>query len=413
MKNSKENIISDLKIKINEFKSRIKNNKLNCSEEDNNNIQINLSTLKNFYKAQNVDNLDNNQNSINQILNNKSNLINNNIQYREKGEKIRSNSSSTNNFMKNKNYLDFDIDEIIKNNKNSKKEKIINQNTNSKSIKSKTFVNFDDLKINKNINNSKLTNYIKNNSNKKFIELNLSSKKSEHSSMPHTDRNNNYTNKEKNYYEENFSEPNIIINNTNHNYFQLQSKLSDFMNEIKLSNKNYKNSLIKPKPSIKNDKYKYNLNFLNDTSNNKENYFSNKKSVNKYHRNNFNLKDLLSEKSHNNNDRRERFSSNNRKIISLYKNSKLDFHKNLGNNNNNLMMNLNNKTLSNFNFNYSNKNNLNLYDNNINSIYKDILQLKYNIQNLSNEDINNFPISVYKEIKELYNLLYIKFFKNN
>ena len=77
------------------------------------------------------------------------------------------------------------------------------------------------------------------------------------------------------------------------------------------------------------------------------------------------------------------------------------------------MMNLNNKTLSNFNFNYSNKNNLNLYDNNINSIYKDILQLKYNIQNLSNEDINNFPISVYKEIKELYNLLYIKFFKNN
>ena len=231
--------------------------------------------------------------------------------------------------------------------------------------------------------------------------------------MPHTDRNNNYTNKEKNYYEENFSEPNIIINNTNHNYFQLQSKLSDFMNEIKLSNKNYKNSLTKPKPSIKNDKYKYNLNFLNDTSNNKENYFSNKKSVNKYHRNNFNLKDLLSEKSHNNNDRRERFSSNNRKIISLYKNSKLDFHKNLGNSNNNLMINLNNKTLSNFNFNYSNKNNLNLYDNNINSIYKDILQLKYNIQNLSNEDINNFPISVYKEIKELYNLLYIKFFKNN
>ena len=74
---------------------------------------------------------------------------------------------------------------------------------------------------------------------------------------------------------------------------------------------------------------------------------------------------------------------------------------------------MNNKTLSNFNYFNHNTNSLNSYDKINNSIYKEISQLKYSIQNLSNEDINNLPFSVYKEIKELYNLLYIKFFKNN
>ena len=256
MKNSKEKIISDLKTKIKDFKSKIKKNKLDDNKEEKNdisNIQINLSSLKNLYKTKKEDNLNNNKDSINfLLLNNKEN---------EKRGNIRSNSTSSNNFKPDKNYLDFDIDKLIKKDKKNKKNEyennFISQNTdsNSKSIKSKTFVNFDDLISNKNINGSNL----KTHTNKSFIKLNLSSKKSSSylSSMSNTDRNYNYNNNKANkkLYEDNFSEPNIIINNTNHNYFQLQSKLLDFMNEIKLSNKSnkniYKNAFSLTKPSIK------------------------------------------------------------------------------------------------------------------------------------------------------------------
>ena len=43
----------------------------------------------------------------------------------------------------------------------------------------------------------------------------------------------------------------------------------------------------------------------------------------------------------------------------------------------------------------------------------DIHKIKYTIQNLSNREINNLPISIFKEMKELYDLIYIKFLKDN
>jgi len=54
-------------------------------------------------------------------------------------------------------------------------------------------------------------------------------------------------------------------------------------------------------------------------------------------------------------------------------------------------------------------------DNSINSNINmnDIHHIKYMIQNLSSNEINNFTISVFKEIKELYDLIYMKFLKNN
>ena len=66
---------------------------------------------------------------------------------------------------------------------------------------------------------------------------------------------------------------------------------------------------------------------------------------------------------------------------------------------NNIVSNLNNKSsLSNFNYNY-NKNSFNDYENKNNYlILNDIHNLKYTLQNLSNEDINNLPFSIYKEI---------------
>ena len=51
----------------------------------------------------------------------------------------------------------------------------------------------------------------------------------------------------------------------------------------------------------------------------------------------------------------------------------------------------------------------NSYDLNMNDIHK----VKYMIQNLSSDQINNLPISVFREMKDLYDLIYRKFLKNN
>ena len=73
--------------------------------------------------------------------------------------------------------------------------------------------------------------------------------------------------------------------------------------------------------------------------------------------------------------------------------------------------------MNNFNKRNIRKNILNEFEdnktNNINLNMDDIHKIKYMIQNLSNEEINNMPISVFKEMKELYEIIYKKFLKNN
>jgi len=350
----------------------------------------------------------------------------NNIKYndyiRENGNKEiikqNSNSKSSSNIIQNKNYLDFDIDKIINQNKKPKKEKseynFINPPTELNTTKYKSFVNLDELKIGQNKKQSDLMNYNRNLSNKNFIKLNLSLKKGTNiSNKSNTDRNyriiNSYNTD--NLYEQNFSEPNKIKNNKNNN--KLKTKLSDFMNEIKLSNdkkmSNIRHSLIKP--AIKEDNSKYNLNFLSNNCNNEENY--SKKSYNKIYQNNFNLKDIFNNNIIlNNKNEQIRYSSHSKNMSSYQKSSIINnnFEKN------NIVSNLNNKSsLSNFNYNYNyNKNSFNDYENKNNYlILNDIHNLKYTLQNLSNEDINNIPFSIYKEIEELYYLINLKFFKNN
>ena len=454
MSNTKQEIISELKSKLTQFKSKYKNNNLEDSTKGDDiiNMEINMDTLKNYYKIPKENNTNIKEN-LNQIINNNNeinfdndNLTNNNSDSSKKLKKydnakynnyikdssllnknalhnnsnkdlLKLNSTSTSNFINsnNKNYLDFDIGEIIKQSKKQKKEK---SNLNftkecmdsNQHLKSKTFVNFDELNINHHKKQSNLLNYNNNlSSRKNFIKLNLSSKKN----ISNTDRNHRFINNfnTDNLYEENLSEPNINKNDTNNNYFKFQSKLTDFMNEIKLPNNNknsFKNRFSLNKPTIKIDKSKYNLDFLinNDNKDNKENYYINKKNdkINK-----FNLKEILNYDTYNENEKIR--SSSNKKNASFYNLSKF----NINNYSTNNLMNLNNKTLSKFNHYNSNIYNLNTFENdkNNNLIYNDIRNLKYSIQNMSNEDINNLPLSVYKEIKELYNLLYIKFFKNN
>ena len=454
MSNTKQEIISELKNKLTQFKSKYKNNNLedNTKGDDIINMEINMDTLKNYYKIpkenntnikENLNQIINNNNEINidndNITNNNSDsskilkkydnvkynnyikdssLLNKNALHNNSNKDLlKLNSTSTSNFINsnNKNYLDFDIDEIIKQSKKQKKEKSDLNFTkermdSNQHLKSKTFVNFDEININHHKKQSNLLNYNNNlSSRKNFIKLNLSSKKN----ISNTDRNYRFINNfnTDNLYEENLSEPNINKNDINNNYFKFQNKLTDFMNEIKLPNNdknNFKNRFSLNRPIIKIDKSKYNLDFLinNDNKDNKENYYINKKNdkINK-----FNLKEILNYDIYNENEKVR--SSSNKKNVSFYNLSKF----NINNYSTNNLMKINNKTLSKFNYYNSNLYNLNSFENdkNNNLIYNDIRNLKYSIQNLSNEDINNLPLSVYKEIKELYNLLYIKFFKNN
>ena len=216
---------------------------------------------------------------------------------------------------------------------------------------------------------------------------------------------------------DNFSESNIFKNDKNdNNYFKHNTKLSDFMSEIKTKNsiKYYNKSFSLTNPIIKNDKSNYNLNFLEKNSNNNNNsHYINigKKTEYKFYHNNF-LNDIINSNNSNNRQSSNFFSE--RKAFSPY--SKIN---NFGNTNNfhNFSSNLSNQSLKTFynynsinsNYNYS-KTFENVNNNNLN--YNDINRLKYSIQNLSEEDINKLPMAIYNEVKDLYYLIHIKFFKN-
>ena len=373
MSNSKQKIISELKSKITQFKSKLKSHK-STNDQDEPKTQEEL-ILKLPINKISKDFINNKENKTNNIV--KNNQI--------KPCKIeRANSTFTSSFNITKKYLDFDFDKLLNKTK-----------TNSNS---KTNIYIDGLN---NINK-----------NKTFINLNLNTKKI----ISQTDRQkelfNNFNNEYINKYEANYTEPSV------YNYNTIKSKNNNFIFHNKFYSKNYvlplsrtqnERERLSAKPEIRTDVSRYNLNFmmnnynksknrkniaklfysnsLNKIENNKENYSKNINTIlkNDIRKNNFDALNGLNNKY--------LTSSNTIYNYNTY-NAFNNFNK--GNKRKNFFSEVENNNSTNC-------------DINLNDIHR----IKYMIQNLSSQQINNLPISVFKEMKELYDLIYMKFLKNN
>ena len=376
MSNSKQKIISELKSKISQFKSKLKSPKPKNDQDEQKTEEeliLKLPLNKNISK---------------EINSNKENINNNNIILNRqiKPSKIeRANSTCATSFNINKKYLDFDFDKLLSKTKTN----------------SKTNICLDEL------NHS--------NKNKTFINLNLNTKTitertNRQKELFNSFNNNEYLNK----YEANHTEPNAY----NFNYNTLKSKNNNLFQNNFFSKNNItpltkiqnERERLSAKPEIKTNVSRYNLNFMmNDYNKNK----SRKNSAKLFYNNSINKIE----------NSKENYSMNINNIL----------NGNTRKNNFNVLNDINNKyltssnTVYNFNsynaynsFNKGNKrknyifeceNNNNSINSNIN--VNDIHRIKYMIQNLSSNEINNLPISVFKEMKELYDLIYMKFLKNN
>ena len=375
MSNSKQKIISELKSKISQFKSKLKSPKpKNDQDEQKTEEELILKLPLNKISKE--------------INSNKENINNNIILNRQiKPSKIeRANSTCATSFNINKKYLDFDFDKLLSKTKTN----------------SKTNICLDEL------NHS--------NKNKTFINLNLNTKTitertNRQKELFNSFNNNEYLNK----YEANHTEPNAY----NFNYNTLKSKNNNLFQNNFFSKNNItpltkiqnERERLSAKPEIRTNVSRYNLNFMmNDYNKNK----SRKNSAKLFYNNSINKIE----------NSKENYSMNINNIL----------NGNTRKNNFNVLNDINNKyltssnTVYNFNsynaynsFNKGNKrknyifefenNNNNSINSNIN--VNDIHRIKYMIQNLSSNEINNLPISVFKEMKELYDLIYMKFLKNN
>ncbi len=375
MSNSKQKIISELKSKISQFKSKLKSPKpKNDQDEQKTEEELILKLpLNNISK---------------EIKSNKENINNNNIILNRQIKPLkieRANSTCATSFNINKKYLDFDFDKLLSKTKTN----------------SKTNICLDEL------NHS--------NKNKTFINLNLNTKTitertNRQKELFNSFNNNEYLNK----YEANHTEPNAY----NFNYNTLKSKNNNLFQNNFFSKNNItpltkiqnERERLSAKPEIRTNVLRYNLNFMmNDYNKNK----SRKNSAKLFYNNSINKIE----------NSKENYSMNINNIL----------NGNTRKNNFNVLNDINNKyltssnTVYNFNsynaynsFNKGNKrkNYIFEFENNNNSInsninVNDIHRIKYMIQNLSSNEINNLPISVFKEMKELYDLIYMKFLKNN
>ena len=375
MSNSKQKIISELKSKISQFKSKLKSPKpKNDQDEQKTEEELILkSPLNNISK---------------EIKSNKENINNNNIILNRQIKPLkieRANSTCATSFNINKKYLDFDFDKLLSKTKTN----------------SKTNICLDEL------NHS--------NKNKTFINLNLNTKTitertNRQKELFNSFNNNEYLNK----YEANHTEPNAY----NFNYNTLKSKNNNLFQNNFFSKNNItpltkiqnERERLSAKPEIRTNVSRYNLNFMmNDYNKNK----SRKNSAKLFYNNSINKIE----------NSKENYSMNINNIL----------NGNTRKNNFNVLNDISNKyltssnTVYNFNsynaynsFNKGNKrkNYIFEFENNNNSInsninINDIHRIKYMIQNLSSNEINNLPISVFKEMKELYDLIYMKFLKNN
>ena len=368
MSNTKQKILSELKSKLTQFKSKLKSHKTIDEQKVDDELILKISPNKNKDTNINKENIDNNI------------IINKPI----KTSKIERANSTYSSIVNSKKYLDFDID------------KILNQ-TKQHSI-SKSNINIDDI-----------SNII--NKNKTFINLNIVSNKK---IISKTERQKKVLNLIKddyiNKYESNYSEPNvdsykkIRFNNNYNNNGLFQNRYSNFSTNDITKNINERER-FSAKPEIRTDISRYNLNFMTNNKNNIR-----KNSAKLFNNNNI-------RKIGNKNDN---YTANIKNI--LYNNTrKTNFNIINGINNNKYL------TSSHTTYNYNGYNNFNKenvrknyfseiendkrnsYDLNMNDIHK----VKYMIQNLSSDQINNLPISVFREMKDLYDLIYRKFLQNN
>ena len=369
MSNSKQNIISELKSKITQFKSKFKSNKITDEKKENEE-----KLILNFLYKKNNDNIikENNETNI------KENINNNTLNKPIKTNKIeRANSTDFSSYNYPKKFVSFDADKIL--------------NPTKKLSHSKTNINNLDLfDSNKNKNNNK---------NKAFINLDLNQKKI----YPKTDRKkvlyNRFNTDFFTNYEENFSEPNIDSykkTKTDKNYFNFNYPSKD--NTLFFTRNKSKGERFNTKPEIRTDVSKYNLNFMIDNKKTKE-----KNIVKLFDKNNdidiysMNIKNILY-----NNKRKNNYNSINNLNNKYLKPSFTTYNYNCISNFNN--RNPSKNLFNGFEDNKNNNNNLNM---------DDIHKIKYMIQNLSNEEIRNMPNSVFKEMKDLYELIYKKFLKNS
>ena len=375
MSNSKQKIISELKSKISQFKSKLKSpNPKNDQDEQKTEEELILKLPLNKISKE--------TNSKKENINNNNIILNRQI----KPLKIeRANSTCATSFNINKKYLDFDFDKLLSKTKTNSKTNICLDELNH-SNKNKTFINL-------NLNTKTITERT-NRQKELFKSIN----------------NNEYLNK----YEANHTEPNAY----NFNYNTLKSKNNNLFQNNFFSKNNItpltkiqnERERLSAKPEIRTNVSRYNLNFMmNDYNKNK----SRKNSAKLFYNNSINKIE----------NSKENYSMNINNIL----------NGNTRKNNFNVLNDISNKyltssnTVYNFNsynaynsFNKGNKrkNYIFEFENNNNSInsninVNDIHRIKYMIQNLSSNEINNLPISVFKEMKELYDLIYMKFLKNN
>ena len=375
MSNSKQKIISELKSKISQFKSKLKSpNPKNDQDEQKTEEELILKLPLNKISKE--------TNSKKENINNNNIILNRQI----KPLKIeRANSTCATSFNINKKYLDFDFDKLLSKTKTNSKTNICLDELNH-SNKNKTFINL-------NLNTKTITERT-NRQKELFKSIN----------------NNEYLNK----YEANHTEPNAY----NFNYNTLKSKNNNLFQNNFFSKNNItpltkiqnERERLSAKPEIRTNVSRYNLNFMmNDYNKNK----SRKNSAKLFYNNSINKIE----------NSKENYSMNINNIL----------NGNTRKNNFNVLNDISNKyltssnTVYNFNsynaynsFNKGNKrkNYIFEFENNNNSInfninMNDIHRIKYMIQNLSSNEINNLPISVFKEMKELYDLIYMKFLKNN
>ena len=388
MSNTKQKIISELKSKLTQFKTQLKSHKIKDEQDEkkeDEEIIIKLPLNKN--------NIEKN--------NNKENISNNIIMNKQiKSSKLeRANSTCASSFGYTKKFLDFDLDKmLIETKRHSNSKSNINIDELNVMPRNKTFINLD-------LNTKKI--------------FSKTDRKKEMFTLDNLNRiNNDYINK----YEQNYSEPNVDNNNkitTSNNNIILQNKFYNYStNDLMPFSKDKKErERFSAKPEIRTDVSRYNLNFMMNINNNNKNVngknsdklFSN---INKYknenNNNNYsmNIKNIL-----NNNIRKTNFNSisglNNKYLISshtTYNYNNYNSYNRVNGYNNYNKGNKRKKFLIKLEINKSNNCNLNM---------SEIHKIKYIIQNLSTDEINNMPISVFKEMKDLYDLIYRKFLKNN
>ena len=430
--NNIQNIINDKKIQTLKTNQTLKNGDKNQNEKGENDMGIGAKIKKNYtFGSNNLYN--NNLNDKNGVINMNTNINNNtyninanrNVEIRNKdnlnmiGYSV--NNSKDNEFKKpeiNKNYnilgnfeinntnnLQFNIDEIKNNKKIEKRDKSapkisINQKiTNFYSEKPLTDKKNDNIKnVNTssnynqlfNINNNKRTTNTEELYQKLLMNFNINSSSNKRDktfynfNLSNKSKLNREDNPNKSYGQINLRDTNSLFElngNSNYNYYNLQ-KRNYYRNGLNLDNlkdlypkktedsKRPTHSMFKSKMEMfyqELDEYK-NANY------NKKKELKNNTKKNKYiyiHNNNF-----IANTQYN-----DYIKNNNNSNINNYQNIKND--NNILNNNNNIF--------------------------NGNKIgYNEIVIFKKYLNDLSKDEINNLPIEIKNELKDIFNILYQK-----